>query len=126
MDRRFRRVEVTIVFDLSVSQTSTSSADSSTSFRAPKDEGPHRRIAQDFRGAIVSGVLRPGEQLPTVVDLAARYSVSFGTAQRAIAQLRAAGLVSVSRGKRAVVVDPLASVDGEPAMVVGLHCRRRK
>jgi hypothetical protein len=63
--------------------------------------------------------------LPSI-DLAARYSVSFGTAQRAIAQLRAAGLVSVSRGKRAVVVDPAAEVDAEPAKVVGLNTRRAK
>jgi DNA-binding GntR family transcriptional regulator len=74
----------------------------------------------------VSGVLAPGQQLPTVVDLSKRYEVSFGTAQRAIAQLRAAGLVSVSRGKRAVVVDPAAAVNAEPAKVVGLHERREK
>jgi DNA-binding GntR family transcriptional regulator len=73
----------------------------------------------------VSGVLAPGQQLPTVVDLAKRYEVSFGTAQRAIAQLRTAGLVSVSRGKRAMVVDPAAIADAEPAKVVGLHTAHR-
>ncbi|MEU5262442.1 tyrosine-type recombinase/integrase [Amycolatopsis sp. NPDC021455] len=93
---------------------------------APEDESPYKRIAKDLQGAIVSGVLAPGQQLPTVVDLAKRYEVSFGTAQRAIAQLRAAGLVSVSRGKRAVVVDPAAAADGEPAKVVGLRERRGK
>ncbi|WP_329068650.1 tyrosine-type recombinase/integrase [Amycolatopsis sp. NBC_01480] len=91
---------------------------------APEEASPYQRIAQDLRGAIVSGVLVPGQQLPTVVDLATRYSVSFGTAQRAIAQLRAAGLVSVSRGRRAVVADPHA--DAEPAKVVGLDTARRK
>ena len=93
---------------------------------AVEDESPYKRIAQDLRGAIVAGVLAPGQQLPTVVDLAERYSVSFGTAQRAIAQLRAAGLVSVSRGKRAVVVDPVTAADAEPAKVVGLHTARKK
>lgn len=93
---------------------------------APEDESPYKRIAQDLRGAIVSGVLAPGRLLPTVADLASRYSVSFGTAQRAIAQLRAAGLVIVSRGKRAVVADPSATANAAPAKVVGLHTARRK
>ena len=66
-------------------------------------DSPYQRIAADLRGAIVSGVLAPGAQLPTVDELAARYSVSHGTAQRAIAVLRSAGLVTVSRGRRGVV-----------------------
>ncbi|WP_240690555.1 MULTISPECIES: tyrosine-type recombinase/integrase [unclassified Amycolatopsis] len=93
---------------------------------APEDESPYKRIAKDLQGAIVSGVLTPGQQLPTVADLAKRYKVSFGTAQRAIAQLRTAGLVSVSRGKRAVVVDPAAIADAEPAKVLGLRRTRIK
>lgn len=68
-----------------------------------EDDSPYRRIAADLQGAIISGVLPSGEPLPTVADLAARYGVSFGTAQRAIAQLKAANLVIVSRGRRAVV-----------------------
>ncbi|MFB9688430.1 tyrosine-type recombinase/integrase [Amycolatopsis plumensis] len=95
-----------------------------TPVAAPEDESPYKGIAKDLQGAIVSGVLAPGQQLPTVADLAKRYAVSFGTAQRAIAQLRVAGLVSVSRGKRAVVVDPAAAA--EPAKVVGLDDRRRR
>jgi len=72
---------------------------------AAQDEtgSPYRRIAADLRGAIVSGVLTPGMQLPTVGELSERYAVSHGTAQRAVAVLRTAGLVTVSRGRRAVV-----------------------
>ncbi|WP_216213762.1 tyrosine-type recombinase/integrase [Amycolatopsis aidingensis] len=91
-----------------------------------EDESPYRRIAADLRGAIVSGILRSGDQLPTVADLAARYAVSFGTAQRAIAQLRAAGLVTVSRGRRAVVADPVAKAAGEPGEIVNLDAKRRE
>lgn len=78
----------------------------SPSVPGPRDEddSPYKRIAADLRGAIISGVLRSGELLPTVADLAARYQVSFGTAQRAIAQLRDVRLVAVSRGRRAVVL----------------------
>jgi integrase len=64
---------------------------------------PYQRIASDLRGAIVSGVLRPTAELPTISELSARYAVSHGTAQRAIALLRAEGLVVVSRGRRATV-----------------------
>lgn len=66
---------------------------------------PYSRMAADLRSAITSGVLSPGEQLPTVMTLSERYAVSAGTAQRAIAELRTAGLVTVSRGRRAVVAD---------------------
>ncbi len=112
--------------DLPVALSADGALVPATPVVAPEDESPYKRIAQDLQGAIVAGVLAPGHQLPTVVDLAKRYEVSFGTAQRALAQLRAAGLVSVSRGKRAMVVDPAADADVEPAQVVGLHERRRK
>jgi hypothetical protein len=72
---------------------------------------PYQHIAADLRGAITAGILPAGATLPTVQDLAARYAVSYGTAQRAIALLRAAGLVTVRRGSRAVVAPP-ASADG--------------
>lgn len=86
---------------------------------AAEDDSPYERIAADLRGAITSGALRPGEMLPAVAELASRYGVAFGTAQRAIAQLRAAGLVAVSRGRRAVVADPNAQT--KPADVVRLR-----
>lgn len=87
-------------------------------------DSPYKRIAADLRGATVSGVLAPGAQLPTLTSLTERYAVSAGTAQRAIAQLRAAELVTVSRGKRAVVADPAAVDDAAPAEVVKLVTRR--
>ena len=66
-------------------------------------EGPYRQVAADLLGAIASGVLRPGDHLPTVKELAARYGVSIGTAHRAIALLNTDGLVRVSRGRRTTV-----------------------
>jgi integrase len=71
-----------------------------TSARAP---APYERIAEDLRGAIRAGLLVAGAHLPTVKELAQRYNVSFGTAQRAVALLREAPLITVSRGKRAIV-----------------------
>ncbi|HEX5405958.1 MAG TPA: tyrosine-type recombinase/integrase [Pseudonocardiaceae bacterium] len=75
-----------------------------TTTREPENANPYQRIAADLRSAIMCGALRVGDPLPPVVELANRYSVSFGTAQRAVAELKAAGLVNVSRGRRAVVI----------------------
>jgi integrase len=65
---------------------------------------PYLRIAADLRAAIACGALKPGDHLPTVADLAARYEVAISTAHRAIAELNAAKLVTVSRGRRAAVL----------------------
>lgn len=72
----------------------------------PVDDSPYRAIASDLRAAIRLGAIKPGDQLPTFSALAARYDVAFGTAQRAVALLNAEGLVTVKRGRRAVVADP--------------------
>jgi integrase len=68
--------------------------------------GPYQQIAADLRNEIESGRLRPGDQLPTIVQLAAKYEVAAGTAHRAVATLAADGLVDVARGRRAVVSAP--------------------
>jgi DNA-binding GntR family transcriptional regulator len=83
--------------------------------------GNGRVVPADLRGAITCGALRPGDKLPPMANLAARYGVSFGTAQRAVAELRAEGLVSVCRGQRAVVVDPAKAASAD---VVPFACRR--
>jgi DNA-binding transcriptional regulator YhcF (GntR family) len=66
---------------------------------------PYQRIVADLRGAISCGALRAGDPLPTVEQLKNRYQVSAGTANRAIAKLKAEGLVRASRGRRAIVSD---------------------
>ncbi|WP_309110440.1 tyrosine-type recombinase/integrase [Saccharothrix sp.] len=86
---------------------------------------PYLKIAADLRGAIACGAWQAGDQLPTVATLAERYGVSFGTAQRAVAELRSAGLVDVRRGKRAVVIDPTTTTAQPLAEVVGLDSRRK-
>jgi integrase len=75
----------------------------------PEAENPYQKIAADLRGAIVAGVLRIGDPLPPVAELANRYHVSVGTAHRAITELKNGGLVSTRRGKRAVVIPPEAN-----------------
>lgn len=73
---------------------------------APLEEphvDPYFKIAADLEAAIRCGVLQPGEPLPTIKELAARYRVAVGTAHRAVALLADGGHVVVSRGRRALV-----------------------
>jgi integrase len=64
---------------------------------APRPRGPYQSIAEDFREEIRSGRLRPGCQLPTVVQIAGQYTVAAGTAHPAMALLRQEGLIEVTR-----------------------------
>jgi len=64
---------------------------------------PYKHIVADIRGAIACGALCSGEPLPTVEQLKDRYQVSAGTANRAVAELKQAGLMTASRGRRATV-----------------------
>jgi integrase len=66
--------------------------------------GPYEVIAADLREQIASGQLQPGDQLPTV-EMAAGYAVAVGTAHRALVLLRREGLIKVSRGRRATVIN---------------------
>jgi len=68
------------------------------------DPSPYRRIVADLRGAIACGALRPGRPLPTLVEIAARYGVAESTAHRAISALAVQGIIEVTRGRRAVVI----------------------
>jgi hypothetical protein len=69
-----------------------------------EDSAPYHRIAANLRGAIRVGALKPGDLLPTVVELGERYDVSPATAHRAVALLADGGEVAVSRGRRASAV----------------------
>jgi DNA-binding GntR family transcriptional regulator len=55
------------------------------------------QIEDTTRGAIRTGTLRPGDQLPTLKALCARYGVVPSTAQRAFALLSHDGLIDVRR-----------------------------
>ncbi|MDN5856475.1 MAG: GntR family transcriptional regulator [Actinomycetia bacterium] len=54
-------------------------------------------------------MIRAGEALPTGKELAQRYEVSAATAQRAVALLHEENLITVARGKRAIVAGARAA-----------------
>ncbi|MFI0960059.1 winged helix-turn-helix domain-containing protein [Streptomyces sp. NPDC021080] len=69
----------------------------------PCELAPWEVIAQELADAIKDGTMLPGEDVPTVGDIAQAHGVSVGTAHRAFTQLKKDGLIEVSRGRRAVV-----------------------
>jgi DNA-binding GntR family transcriptional regulator len=64
----------------------------------------YQRVADELRQAIATGKYQPGEQLPTLAELHARYNISVMTARDAIRQLAADGLVVSRQGKGAYVL----------------------
>jgi DNA-binding GntR family transcriptional regulator len=83
-----------------------------------EDLQPYQRIAADLRGAIDSGILRPGDPLPAENAMAERYGVASSTAHRAVALLVAAGVVKASRGVRATVAGSQSAPDDQPLATV--------
>jgi DNA-binding GntR family transcriptional regulator len=55
---------------------------------------PYRQLAAILRGQIEAGELAPGQQLPSVVTLAADYQIAVPTVRKAISLLKAEGLVT--------------------------------
>lgn len=66
----------------------------------------YREIAAELRAAIERGDYRPGDRLPTEHELAARYGVNRGTANRALDLLRRDGLVESARALGTRVAEP--------------------
>lgn len=64
----------------------------------------YRQIADQVRGAIVRGEIRPGERLPNARDLASSLGVNLQTVLRGYAQLRDEGLVDVRRRRGVTVI----------------------
>jgi GntR family transcriptional regulator len=66
----------------------------------------YQQIAERLRGQMASGVLKPGERLPSEPDLATEYDSSRNTVRLAIALLINQGLVVSRQGLGTFVVEP--------------------
>ncbi|SIM76990.1 winged helix-turn-helix domain-containing protein [Micromonospora cremea] len=64
------------------------------------------RIADDVIADVRSMKLKPGDKLPSIVELRARYDVSHGTVQMAYARLEALRVIRRQQGKGVFVTDP--------------------
>lgn len=73
----------------------------------------YKQIVDQIRRRIAQGVLRSGDRLPAVRDLAVRSRVNRNTAARAFQELEAAGIVRSRVGQGTFVAD---GVDQLPAL----------
>ncbi len=110
--------------------------------RVPAADGPsfsplYRQIKALMMGSLQAGEWRPGDAIPSELDLAARFKVSQGTVRKAIDELAAENLLVRRQGKGTFVATHseqqaqyrflrLAPDDGEiePAQRRFIDCRR--
>ncbi|MBI3512608.1 MAG: phosphonate metabolism transcriptional regulator PhnF [Proteobacteria bacterium] len=64
-----------------------------------------RQIAERLSRDLLSGALKPGDRLPTELDLASRYAVNRHTVRRAVAALADQGYLRVEQGRGTFVAE---------------------
>jgi GntR family transcriptional regulator len=81
----------------------------------PKSALPiHRQIAEQIRRGVAAGLLLPGDQLPSVRELAARLLVNPNTVAKVYRDLERDGLLETRRGQGTfVAADAAALAEGE-------------
>jgi len=65
------------------------------------------QLVDRVKHLVATGVLKPGDQLPTVRQLAAELRVNFNTVARAYRILDEAGVISTQQGRGTFVLEPL-------------------
>jgi GntR family transcriptional regulator len=63
------------------------------------------QIMQQVQGLVLKGVLQPGDQLPTVRQLAFELGINFNTVARAYRMLDKGGLISTQHGRGTFLLD---------------------
>jgi len=72
------------------------------------------QITQQVEEQVKNGLLRPGDQLPTVRQLAAELRVNFNTVARAYRLLDEAGLISTQQGRGTYLLEALPPNETRP------------
>ena len=71
-----------------------------------RDSRPiHQQVRDGLRRLMVTGVLQPGDQLPSVRKLATELAINPNTIQRAMAQLEVEGFVYTVSGRGSFVAE---------------------
>jgi GntR family transcriptional regulator len=73
------------------------------------------QIVGQIERQIAAGRLRPGDQLPTVRELAAQLDLNFNTTARAYRLLDLAGLVSTQRGRGTYILSSASTSVLQPS-----------
>ena len=63
------------------------------------------QIFEQVKSMVASGVLKPGDQLPTVREVAADLRINFNTAARAYRLLHEEGIISTQQGRGTYVLE---------------------
>ncbi|MCH8340165.1 MAG: GntR family transcriptional regulator [Chloroflexi bacterium] len=66
----------------------------------------YSQIVDQIQKRIDAGELKPGDQLPTVRELADELEVNFNTVARAYRKLDASGSISTQQGRGTYVIEP--------------------
>jgi GntR family transcriptional regulator len=66
----------------------------------------YSQIVEQVKQLVTRGALQPGQQLPTVRQLAADLRVNFNTVARAYRMLDDAGVISTQQGRGTYVLEP--------------------
>jgi len=69
------------------------------------------QIVEQVRALVESGKLGPGDQLPTVRQLAEELRINFNTVARAYRMLDEAGLISTQQGRGTYILEPSPTLD---------------
>jgi len=65
----------------------------------------YQKIAESIRQNVLDGVLKPGDRLPSVREMAARWDCTIGTVQRAYQELAHQGLLTSRSGRGTQIVE---------------------
>lgn len=66
-------------------------------------------ISEQICRDIANGVLKPGERLPSIKELAERFNVSTSSVREALQQMEAIGLISIQQGRGCFVSEELVT-----------------
>ncbi|MBN1265060.1 MAG: GntR family transcriptional regulator [Anaerolineales bacterium] len=71
------------------------------------------QVIDQIKHKIAAGTLQPGDQLPTVRQMAADLRVNFNTIARAYRMLDEEGLISTQHGRGTYILAPASEANGE-------------
>jgi DNA-binding GntR family transcriptional regulator len=74
---------------------------------------PYQRIFADIRDKIRDGALAAHDKLPSTRELAEQYGVAHGTVQRALSELRLAGLIYSHQGRGSYISEAANLTDSD-------------
>ena len=79
------------------------------------------QLMDQIKQLIATGELAPGDQLPTVRQLAADLRVNFNTIARTYRMLDEEGIISTQHGRGTFILDPLPEEDAKELRRKGLR-----